>query len=128
MFWLGVGTITTRFGLGKEPGLGSSQGFLNMRGPSLSCYNNKHAVKVVEQSWIKETILGIGFTWETDSGLLCKIPMFCQHVNSPKPSTHVDFVTLCTTSPCFLLCSRHNYFAAGGRLTIKSLGHNNLNA
>lgn len=74
-------------------------------------YNNKHVIKVVEWSWIKEPIVKIGLARETNSGLLFENPVFCQPIHPPQPPAKADFVVIYTTSlHDFLLCSPHNYY------------------
>ena len=67
-----------------------------------------HAVKVVEQMWLKET---------TTPGCKRRLSVVSQQekvlfswsIHPPQPPPNSDFVGFCMTSPEFFLCSRHNY-------------------
>lgn len=48
--------------------------------------SNKPAVRVVELSWVKETVMIIGFTQEINSSLLCESPVLFTHPPSPTSS------------------------------------------
>ena len=49
----------------------------NIPDPRRHGYNNKHAVMVVEWSWLKETTIAIVFKRETNSGLSCQSIVVC---------------------------------------------------
>lgn len=77
--------------------------------------NNKHVVKVREQSWFKQTPLTISLNGKTNSGLPRQSPVFRRPINPPCPPRYGDLV--CRQPSCFAPVRITT--AARGRLTIK---------